>query len=84
MKLALRRPLAISVLTLATFIGAFTAGRATADQPAMQTALDQLRSAERSLQNATDDKGGHRQQALKFTRKAIEQTEKGVRFDRRN
>ena len=81
---SIRKRFAIGAFVLMTFVGAFTAGRATADQPAMQSALDHLRAAENSLENATNDKGGHRQKALSFTRKAIAEAEKGIRYDRRN
>lgn len=79
-----RKSLAIPALILVALTLSFGAGRATADQPAMQTALDHLRAAERALEGATNDKGGHRQNALEHTRKAIAETEKGMRFDRRH
>jgi hypothetical protein len=57
---------------------------AVAAQPHMQEALDALQDAERELLAATDDKGGHRVQALELVRKAMAQVKAGIRFDRRN
>lgn len=53
-------------------------------QPKMQDALDHLQTAERVLQNAAHDKGGHRVKALELTRAAITQVKAGIRFDNRN
>ncbi len=73
------------VLLVAVAIGSgFYAGRATAAQPMMESALDHLRAARADLQRATNDKGGHRQAALRHTNQAIDQVEKGIRFDRRH
>jgi hypothetical protein len=70
---------------LATTVGAGAFSIAHADpQPRMHTALDQLREAEKSLQSAGDDKGGHRVKALAATREAIEQTKKGIEFDNKH
>ncbi len=55
-----------------------------ADQPRMQAALDALKIARRELDAATEDKGGHRARALRLTNQAIEQVEKGIKFDRRH
>jgi hypothetical protein len=60
------------------------AGASIASQPRMESALDHLNAAERDLQAATNDKGGHRNRALNLTRQAQEQVRKGMRFDRRN
>ena len=84
MNIRSRKALGIALLILVAFVGAFSAGRASADQPAMATALDHLRAAENALEGATNDKGGHRKNALAHTRKAIAETEKGMRFDRRH
>ena len=55
-----------------------------ADQPHMQVALESLRNAKRELDQATPDKGGHRARAIKLVNQAMEETEKGMRFDRRH
>jgi hypothetical protein len=75
-----RRTIAILVLLFTAFL----VGRATADQPHMQAALDSLRAAERHLDDATSDKGGHRVKALRYVRRAIDEVELGIRFDRRH
>ena len=71
-------------LALALLLTVFAAGRLSAKQPMMADAVSHLRAAEKSLLAADNDKGGHRQSALEFTRKAIDQAEKGMRFDRRH
>lgn len=53
-------------------------------QPKMRSALDSLRSAERSLESASHDKGGHRAKALALTRQAIQQVQAGIKFDNRH
>ncbi len=58
------------------------AGRAFAAQPHMAAALDHLRAARSSLQNATADKGGHRARALELIGDAIREVERGIEFDR--
>ena len=51
------------------------------EQPSMQKALGNLKEALTNMQNATDDKGGHKAKAIDLTKKAIEQVEKGIAFD---
>jgi len=53
-------------------------------QPAMDAALAALKTAEGALSKADTDKGGHRVKALDHTRKAIEQVEKGIKFDNKH
>lgn len=60
------------------------AGSVGADQPRMQSALSHLESAERELEAATDDKGGHRVEALRLVRAAQKQVRQGIKFDRNN
>ena len=50
----------------------------TPDQPHMQAALNHLLDAQRNLQSATADKGGHRVKALEYVGKAITETNKGI------
>jgi len=72
-------------LTFVAALGAgFYAGHGYADQPAMHKALNKLQSAERTLEKATHDKGGHRVKALGHVRSAIKEVERGIRYDRRN
>ena len=59
-------------------------GRAKADQPHMDEALEALRKARRELDAASSDKGGHRARAIRLVNQAITEVEKGIRFDRRN
>jgi hypothetical protein len=78
-----RRIVTALFLTLVIAAG-FVAGRATADQPHMQAALDHLRQAKVSLERATPDKGGHREAAMRLVNDAIGEVEKGITFDRRH
>ena len=55
-----------------------------ADQPHMQAAIEALRTAQRELQAATTDKGGHRAKALGLVNNAISEVEKGIAFDRKH
>jgi len=75
--------LAVAAIALAFVLGA-AAQRAAADQPHMQAALDALQVAENQLQQASDDKGGHRRRALELVRRAQAQVEAGIKFDRRH
>ena len=74
------------VALLATMIGrdALMSSANAEPQPKMRAALDLLRSAKNSLEQATADKGGHRVKALELTRGAIEQVEEGIKFDNRH
>jgi hypothetical protein len=62
----------------------FVAGRASADQPHMQAALDHLRLAKVELEKALPDKGGHRAKAIGLTNDAIAEVERGIAYDRRH
>ena len=57
---------------------------AAPDQAFMQKAKDNLQQAKNNLNNATPDKGGHRNKALDLVKDAIDQVEKGIAYDRRN
>jgi hypothetical protein len=72
----------ITLLVITAIASGFVAGRASADQPRMQAALEHLRLARTELEHADRDKGGHREAALKFTNDAIAEVERGVRYDR--
>jgi hypothetical protein len=49
-------------------------------QPHMRAALQALRVAERHLEQAALDKGGHRAKALALAREAIREVQKGIEF----
>jgi hypothetical protein len=72
----------IALLIVTAIASGFVAGRASADQPRMQAALEHLRRAKVELEKADRDKGGHRENALRLTNDAIAEVEKGIRFDR--
>jgi hypothetical protein len=50
-------------------------------QPVMKLALEQLEAAQKSLESATSDKGGHRAKALKYAKKAISEVKEGIAYD---
>jgi len=68
----------------AALVGAALPSRASADQPRMQAALDALRLARRELDQASEDKGGHRAKAIGLVTQAIAEVEKGIQFDRKH
>jgi hypothetical protein len=72
----------IALLVVTAIASGFVAGRASADQPRMQAALEHLRMAKVELEKADHDKGGHRDRAIRLTNDAIAEVERGMRFDR--
>lgn len=50
-------------------------------QPEMTAALQNLREAQRNLESASRDKGGHRAKALDYIRRAISEVEAGIQYD---
>ena len=54
------------------------AGQATAAQPHMEAALDDLKAARSELMAATHNKGGHRAEALRLVNAAIAETRTGM------
>lgn len=54
------------------------------DQPFMQAAKTNLNQAKSNLNKATADKGGYRNKALGLVKEAINEVEKGIKYDRRN
>jgi hypothetical protein len=53
-------------------------------QPNMEAAMQQLRAARASLQNASTDKGGHRVRAMQLIDQAMGEVEAGIRYDNRH
>lgn len=51
-------------------------------QPNMQRALASLVNAQKSLEIATPDKGGHRTKAIDLVKRAIKETQLGIEYDR--
>jgi len=54
------------------------------EQPEMSAAIEHLREAQRNLEAASHDKGGHRVRALELVRQAIGEVEEGMRYDDRH
>lgn len=53
------------------------------NQPHMRAALESLRNARSRLQQATPDKGGHRNRAINLVEQAINETQAGIAYDNR-
>ncbi len=79
-----RSRIVVAVLLCAVLVSGFLLGRASADQPHMQAALEHLRAAKGELERADADKGGHRAKAIQLVNDAIAQVEHGIGFDRRH
>ena len=80
----LARRLVVTIALVTALCCGVLVGRARADQPHMQAALDHLKAAKAELELATADKGGHRVKALSLVNDAIAQVEKGIEFDRKH
>jgi hypothetical protein len=50
-------------------------------QPQMTAALQNLREAQRNLESASRDKGGHRLKALEHIQQAVAEVEAGIQYD---
>lgn len=75
-------PWKLTSIALATMLAFNTAGADV--QPKMRDAHGHLQAALTALQNASSDKGGHRVKAINLTKSAIEQVEKGIKFDNKH
>ena len=53
-------------------------------QPEMRAAMEHLREAQRNLNAASHDKGGHRLRALDLVNQAIAEVQKGMEYDNRH
>ena len=81
----MRNPWKLTSFALASALALSFVPAVGADpQPKMRDALDYLQNAERALQQAAHDKGGHRAKALDLTQAAITQVKAGIKFDNRN
>jgi hypothetical protein len=76
--------IALAALLAASLGNTFVSPAAADAQPKMRAALDSLRAAKASLDEATPDKGGHRVKAIQLTKQAIDQVEAGIKFDNKH
>lgn len=53
-------------------------------QPEMTAAIQHLREAQRNLQMATHDKGGHRENAIRMIDQALAEVQAGIQYDNRH
>jgi hypothetical protein len=77
-----RSRILVALLLCTVLVSGFLLGRASADQPHMQAALEHLRAAKGELEKADADKGGHRVKAMALVNDAIAQVERGIGYDR--
>ncbi|HRH45498.1 MAG TPA: hypothetical protein PKY82_27920 [Pyrinomonadaceae bacterium] len=74
-----------SVLVLAlSFVFAVNLLAMSIDQPFMESARVNLNQAKNDLNKATADKGGHRNKAKSLVTQALDEVNKGIKYDRRN
>lgn len=74
-----------SVLVLAiSFAFAVNLLAMSIDQPFMESARVNLNQAKNDLNKATADKGGHRNKAKSLVTQALDEVNKGIKYDRRN
>jgi hypothetical protein len=71
-----------SALTLV--VGNGVVGSASAEpQPRMYAALEHLKHARIDLQQAPDNKGGHRARAIELLNRAIDETKLGIAYGKK-
>jgi hypothetical protein len=74
----------MKILSLTLLLAGLTfTSLAGADQPKMHEALASLEQARQAMQQASDDKGGHRLRAIRAIDMAIRETRAGIEYDRR-
>ena len=67
---------------LVTLSLAITSFASIPDQPFMQAARADLQKARAALQRAEHNKGGHRANAIRFINSALNEIDRGIRYDR--
>jgi len=73
-------PFVIALTLFSMLVGSVLTGTALAMQGNMVNARNALKSAISYLEAATPDKGGHRTNAMKLTRQAIEEVNLGIKY----
>jgi len=73
-------PIIVILLLVSMLLGAALTGTALAIQSNMVDAREALKSAITDLEAATPDKGGHRTNAIKLTRQAIQEVNLGIQY----
>jgi len=74
------KPVIIALVLVSMLVGSLLTGTVLAMQGNMVNARDALKSAITDLEAATPDKGGHRTNAIKLTRQAIQEVNLGIQY----
>ncbi len=74
------RVLITGAVTCVFFVTSPVFAQQKQDQPHMQAAIEHLRAAEKELNEASPNKGGHREKALDLTKQAISEVEQGIQY----
>jgi hypothetical protein len=74
----------VAVLLGIVLTGSVFVSPVKADQPFMRAARNDCNKALGFLRRATADKGGHRNNAMNLTNRAVSEINQGIAYDRRN
>lgn len=75
----IKKALVVGVFAL-TLLASFFGGVAYSRQPYMQLALNHLEQAKAQLQQANNNKGGHRANAIDLVSRAIKEVRLGIDY----
>lgn len=76
--------LAVFAITLTaplTVVAAQSPAPKAENQPEMNAALQHLQEAQKNLESASHDKGGHRVKAIGLIKQAISEVQQGIQYD---
>ncbi len=68
----------MGIVGLVLFVGGLFTGQVIAEQGHMDAAANNLRQAITQLNQATPNKGGHRERALGLAQQALDEVEEGI------
>ncbi len=76
------KKLSVAILIALSLVLGFTAGRASADQPHMQAAKEDINAAMDDLRQAESNKGGHKERAMGLLNQALIEVQLGIDYAR--
>jgi hypothetical protein len=74
----------ILVAAVSACVGGFATQAFAEPQPMMRKALTHLEEAQKALESATADKGGHRVKAMTLVAEAMREVKEGIEFDNKH